>query len=67
MINKLISGIVEHFSTEIKDNQKIDILLKPIISSLYSKTQVYINTGISLYFLLLFISILNLIIILFKN
>ena len=67
MINKLISGIVEHFSTEIKDNQKIDILLKPIISSLYLKMQVYINTGISLYFLLLFVCILNLIIILFKN
>jgi hypothetical protein len=67
MINKLISGFVEHFSTEIKDNQKIDIILKPIISALYSKMQIYINTGISLYFLLLFISILILIIILFKN
>jgi hypothetical protein len=67
MLNKLINGIVEHLSTEIKDNSKIDLILKPIMSTLYSKTQVYINTGISLYFLLLFISILNLIIILFKN
>jgi len=67
MINKLISGIVEHFSTEIKDNSKIDIILKPIISILYSKLQLYINTGISLYFLLLFVCILNLIILLFKN
>jgi len=67
MINKLISGIVEHFSTEIKDHTKIDIILKPIISILYSKLQLYINTGISLYFLLLFVCILNLIILLFKN
>jgi hypothetical protein len=49
MINKLISGIVEHFSTEIKDNTKIDLILKPIISILYSKLQLYINTGISLW------------------
>lgn len=67
MINKLISGLVEHFSTEIQNNNKIDILLKPIISSLHTKLQVYINTGISLYFLLLFICLLNLIILLFKN
>lgn len=67
MINKLISGVVEHLSTEIKDNNKIDILLKPIISLLYSKFQIYINAGISLYFLLLFVCLLNLIILLFKN
>lgn len=67
MINKLISGLMEHFSSEITDTNKIDIILKPVISILYSKYQIYINAGISLYFLLLFICILNLIITLIKN
>ena len=67
MINKLITGIVEHFSSEITDTNKIDLILKPIINIIYSKYQIYINAGISLYFLLLFISILNLIITLIKN
>ncbi len=67
MINKLISGFVEHFSTEIQNNTKLDLLIKQVISLLYSKFQIYINAGISLYFLLLFICLLNLVIILFKN
>jgi hypothetical protein len=67
MINKLISGVVEHLSTEMKDNSKFDLILKPIISILHSKFSVYINAGISLYFILLFICLLNLIILLFKN
>jgi hypothetical protein len=67
MINKFISGIVEHLSTEIKDTSKIDLILKPLISSIYSKSYIYINAIISLYFLLLFICLLNLIILLFKN
>jgi hypothetical protein len=67
MINKLITGFIEHFSTEIKDNTKIDLILKPIISLLYNKLHIYINASVSLYFLLLFICILNLIILLFKN
>jgi hypothetical protein len=67
MIGKLISGIVEHFSTEIQDNSKIDLILKPIISLLYAKLYIYINACISLYFIILFICILNLIILLFKN
>jgi hypothetical protein len=66
MINKLISGIVEHFSSELTDTNKIDLILKPIMNILYNKYQIYINAGISLYFILLFISILNLIIILIK-
>jgi hypothetical protein len=67
MINKLISGVVEHFSTEIQNNSNLDLIIKQIISFLYSKFQIYINAAISLYFLILFICILNLIIILFKN
>jgi hypothetical protein len=67
MINKLINGFIEHFSTEIKDNTKIDLILKPIINLLYNKLHIYINAIVSLYFLLLFICILNLIILLFKN
>lgn len=67
MINKLITGFVEHFSTEIKDTTKIDQILKPLMAMLYSKLYIYINAIISLYFLLLFVCILNLIIILFKN
>ena len=67
MINKLISGFVEHFSTEIQNNSNLDIIIKQIISLLYGKFQIYINTGVSLYFLMLFICILNLIISLFKN
>jgi len=67
MINKLITGLVEHLSTEIQTNSKIDLLIKQIISLLYNKFQIYINIGISLYFLLLFITLLNLIILLFKN
>ena len=67
MINKLISGFVEHFSSEITDTTKIDYILKPVMSLLYNKFQIYINAGISLYFLLLFICILNLIILLFKK
>ena len=67
MINKLITGFIEHFSTEIKDNTKIDLILKPIISLLYNKLHIYINAAVSLYFLLLFICILNLVILLFKN
>jgi hypothetical protein len=67
MINKLISGILEHFSSEITDTSKIDLILKPVMNILYSKYQIYINAAISLYFLLLFISILNLIISLIKN
>ncbi len=67
MINKLITGLVEHLSTEIQNNNKIDLLIKQIISLLYNKFHIYINIGISLYFLLLFITLLNLIILLFKN
>jgi hypothetical protein len=67
MINKLITGFIEHFSTEIKDNTKIDLILKPIINLLYNKLHIYINAAVSLYFLLLFICILNLVILLFKN
>jgi hypothetical protein len=67
MINKLLSGILEHFSSEITDTTKIDLILKPIMSLLYNKFHIYINAGISLYFVLLFISILNLIILLFKK
>lgn len=67
MINKLISGVVEHLSTEIKNNSNLDLIIKQIISILYYKFQIYINAGISLYFLLLFICLLNLIITLFKN
>ena len=66
MINKLISGIVEHFSSEITDTNKIDLILKPVMNILYNKYQIYINAGISLYFILLFIIILKLIIILIK-
>ncbi len=67
MINKLITGLIEHLSTEIQNNNKIDLLIKQITSLLYNKMHVYINVGISLYFLLLFITLLNLIILLFKN
>jgi hypothetical protein len=67
MINKLISGVVEHLSTEIQSNSNLDLIIKQIISFLYNKFQIYINAAISLYFLILFICILNLIIILFKN
>ena len=67
MINKLISGIVEHLSTEIQNNNKIEIIIKQISSLLYNKFHIYINIGISLYFLLLFVTLLNLIILLFKN
>ena len=66
MINKLISGVVEHLSTEIKNNSNLDLIIKQIISHLYYKFQIYINAGVSLYFLLLFICLLNLIITLFK-
>jgi|UniRef100_A0A6C0H0Y0 hypothetical protein len=67
MINKLITSLVEHLSTEIQNNNKIEAILKPILTLLYSKIHIYINVGISLYFLLLFICILNLILLLFKN
>jgi hypothetical protein len=67
MINKLISGVIEHFSTEIQNNSKLDQIIKQVLSILYSKFQIYINALISLYFILLFICLLILILILFKN
>jgi hypothetical protein len=68
MISKLISGVFEHFSTEIQNNNsKLDLIINKVTSFMYTKCQVYINTCISLYFVLLFICLLNLIINLFKN
>ena len=46
MINKLITSLVEHLSTEIQNNNKIEAILKPILTLLYSKIHIYINVGI---------------------